>query len=581
MRIVVMSFLLTFISCSNTIQKSTSKIIKDSEIEYLVEDILIETRDGAEISGIMVRNKNDHSPKPVILQFTIYVNDQGRDLEDIKRSVDKGYVGVVAYTRGKRYSNDEIVPYETVGNDCYDVIDWISSQKWSDQRIGMFGGSYDGFAQWAVASKLHPALKTIVPYVAARPGMGLPMENNVFMFANYQWAFYVGNNKFLDTIANNGQRTRELMFKWWESGAAFNKIDSIDQRPNRFFRKNIQHPSYDEYWQRMGPYEDEFAQIDIPVLTFDGYFNPSQNSSLYNLRQHYKYNKKAENYLIIGPYGHFGAQHGGDPEIGGYKVDKDALINTNEITYQWFDHIFKNEARPDILKDAINYQVMGANQWKSAPSLDKMSNAKLKFYLDDKKTENFYSLSSTKPTEENYLNQSIDLADRESWYNNNAYPASIIKDSLRTQTGFRFISEPMQESILVNGSFTGEIVASINKKDLDIGVTLMELMPNGEYFHLSYIIYRASYSKDISNRNLLTPGLRERIPFSNTHLVSKQLSKGSRLVVCLDVNKIPFYELNYGSGKPVAEETIQDAKEPLEVKWFNDSFVEIPIWREK
>ncbi|WP_394776052.1 hypothetical protein [Flavobacterium sp.] len=133
--------------------------------------------------------------------------------------------------------------------------------------------------------------------------------------------------------------------------------------------------------------------------------------------------------------------------------------------------------------------------------------------------------------------------------------------------------------MLINGSFLGEIKASINKKDMDIGVTLYELMPNGEYFHLSYFLGRASYAKDISTRNLLKPNQIESIPFSNTHLVSKQLNKGSRLVVVLNVNKNPFSELNYGTGKVVTEETIQDAKEPLKVKWYNDSFVKIPIWK--
>jgi hypothetical protein len=36
-------------------------------------------------------------------------------------------------------------------------------------------------------------------------------------------------------------------------------------------------------------------------------------------------------------------------------------------------------------------------------------------------------------------------------------------------------------------------------------------------------------------------------------------------------------ELNYGSGKTITTETITDAKEPLVIHWFNDSFVEIPV----
>ena len=120
-----------------------------------------------------------------------------------------------------------------------------------------------------------------------------------------------------------------------------------------------------------------------------------------------------------------------------------------------------------------------------------------------------------------------------------------------------------------------------NKKKTTIVIrkVLIKVMPNGEYFHLSYFLGRASYTKDITKRNLLKPNEIESIPFSNTHLVSKQLSKGSRLLVVINVNKNPFSQLNYGTGKEVSDETIEDTKEPLKVKWYNDSFVKIPIWK--
>ena len=120
-----------------------------------------------------------------------------------------------------------------------------------------------------------------------------------------------------------------------------------------------------------------------------------------------------------------------------------------------------------------------------------------------------------------------------------------------------------------------------NKKKTTIVIrkVLIKVMPNGEYFHLSYFLGRASYTKDITKRNLLKPNEIESIPFLNTHLVSKQLSKGSRLLVVINVNKNPFSQLNYGTGKEVSDETIEDTKEPLKVKWYNDSFVKIPIWK--
>ncbi|WP_163410396.1 CocE/NonD family hydrolase [Flavobacterium ajazii] len=545
---------------------------------YDIQDsVMIKTRDGALISAIVVRKKEVSIPKPVILQYTIYVSDN--DLKSLKKAVDNDYVGVIAYSRGKRFSPNEIFPYENDSNDVYDVIDWISKQSWCNGSVGMYGGSYNGFTQWAACKKMHPALKTIVPYVANRPGMGLPMENNVFINPNYEWSFYVGNNKYLDTVAGNDrQRFRRMQFKWWYSGVAYSKMDSIDNCPNRHFQRWIKHPSFDEYWQKMAPYEKDFAQINIPVLVIDGYYNDSQNSSLYYLRELQKYNPNTNSYLIIGPYGHFGTQRGGSAVLNGYKVDANALINTSEITYQWFNYILKNGSKPEILKDKINYQVMGANEWRCAPSIEKMSNDYLKFYLTNIKSGKFYSLNSKKPAKKNYLPQEVDFGNREI-SNNDYYPDPIIRKEIDTTNGSVFISDPLKEPLLVNGPFLGEIKFSCNKKDLDMGVTLYEVMPDGSYFHLAYFIGRASYAKDITKRILLKPEKTESFYFSNTHLISKQLSKGSRLLITLNVNKNAFSELNYGTGKEVSEETIKDAKESLKIKWYNDSFIEIPVWK--
>ncbi|KFF06736.1 CocE/NonD family hydrolase [Flavobacterium reichenbachii] len=563
-------------------QQTKSARQADLKNAYNIQDsVMIKTRDGALISAIVVRKKGVNVPKPVILQYTIYVRDKKGDLKSLKETADKDYVGVMAYSRGKRFSPNEIFPYENDAADTYDVIDWISKQEWCNGSVGMYGGSYNGFTQWAACKKMHPAIKTIVPYVANRPGMGLPMENNVFINPNYEWSFYIGNNKYLDTVAGNDrQRFRNMMFKWWNSGAAYKKMDSIDGTPNRLFQRWIAHPSFDEYWKKMAPYGKEFAAINIPVLAIDGYYNDSQNSGLYYLRELEKYNPRADYHLIIGPYSHFGAQREGATVLNGYKVDADALINTNKITFEWFDYIFKSGPKPEILKDRVNYQVMGANEWRSAPSLAKINNGFLTLYLTNSKNkgENFYSLTSKKANKLGYLVQEVDFADRQ-LSNNDYYPDPIIKQEIDTSSGFAFISDPLKKPILVNGSFIGEIKASINKKDMDIGVTLYEVTPTGEYFHLSYFIGRASYAKDITTRRLLKPEKIESIPFSNSHLVSRQLNKGSRLLITLNVNKNPFSELNQGSGKIVTEETIKDASVPLKIKWYNDSFVKIPIWK--
>jgi hypothetical protein len=71
----------------------------------------------------------------------------------------------------------------------------------------------------------------------------------------------------------------------------------------------------------------------------------------------------------------------------------------------------------------------------------------------------------------------------------------------------------------------------------------------------------------------------ESILFDKTRMASRRLSKGSRLLVTLNVNKNPYAQINYGTGKDVSDEDINDAKTPLQIKWQNDSFVKIPIWK--
>ncbi|MBD1386821.1 CocE/NonD family hydrolase [Mucilaginibacter rigui] len=543
---------------------------------YIIQDsVFIKTKDGATLSAVVVRNKKLNNRQPAALMFFIYANLK-RSLKEAKYAADHGYVGIVADTRGKRLSPDNIEPYEHEARDVNAVIDWIVQQPWSNGKVGMYGGSYSGYAQWAATKYMNPALKTIVPYVAAIPGQGLPMENNVFLNANYQWAFYITNNKYTDDEVNNDRaRWRRLRNRWYESGAAYRKIDSIDGTPNPWLQRWLKHPSYDTYWQAMVPYKQDFAKINIPVLSITGYYDDGQISAMHYVKEHYRYNPKANHYLIIGPYDHFGAQKGGVPVLREYKVDSVALINTPEITFQWFDYIMKGAAKPAILKDKINFEVMGANQWRHVPSLEKMADKTLTLYLTNKKELANYMLSAVKPVKPATLTQEVDLADRKN-ANNDYYPDPIIRDVNR-ENGLFFITKPFEKAIAVNGFFTGELKAIINKKDMDIGVSLFEVMPDGRYFQLSYFLGRASYAKDMSVRKLLHPGQVETIPFEQTRMISRQLSKGSRLMVVLNIDKNPFAQINYGTGKDVSDETISDAKVPLKIKWLNSSFIKVPV----
>jgi putative CocE/NonD family hydrolase len=552
---------------------------EDDARRYAIDDrVLIRTPDGATLSATLYRKKAAAGRGPACLLYTIYPE---RLHDTAREGAAHGYATVVADARGKRLSPDRIVPYEHEASDVNSVIDWIRRQPWSDGQVGMWGNSYSGFAQWAATKRLSPALKTIAPSAAAIPGLGLPMENNVFLNANYGWAFYVGNNRMLDdAVYYDRRRWSELNQRWYESGRPYREIDKVDGTPNPWLQRWLQHPSFDAFWQAMVPWGRDFAKIRIPVLTITGYYDDAEVSALEYVRQHYQENPSADHYVLVGPYQHFSAQSPRKPAfVYGYEIDPAAQIDTKAVIFGWMDHVMRGAPRPAILADRINFEVMGANAWRHAPSLEKMADEQTTFYLTDQPAGSHHALSREKPAKATFLEQTVDLADRKSSANNYYYPAPMVLDSLELPTGFAFVTEPFAEPVQVNGAFRGELLAAINKKDFDVSVVLYEVMPDGRLFHLSYFVGRASYARDMTQRRLLTPGKVESIPFERTRLVSRQLSRGSRLMVVVNVNKNSFAQVNEGTGKDVSDESRADAGEPLRVRWSTESRVVIPISR--
>jgi uncharacterized protein len=560
---------------SNTSWKLNEELAREDDARrYVVEpDVLIRTRQGATLSAIVVRSRRS-GKQPTALRAVIQTRVSA-SMQQAKFAASRGYVGMEVDTRGKRLSPDEIVLFEKDAEDMWGVIDWISKQHWSDGQVGMYGGSNTGFTQWAAAKTLHPALKTIVPYCPEEPGYGLPMENNVFSTANYDMLLELGNKipeRFQDRA-----RIEPALAQWYESGRPFNEIDQIDGIPNPWLQKFLKHPAFDSYWQGMTAYGKDYRKLDIPILAIDGYYDDGQSNAVRHLKDHYRYRPDAEHYLVIGPYDHFGAQAPWKPrQIRGYTIDPVAQLDTPELTFRWFDYVMKKGPKPPILKGRINYQLMSANEWRSAPSIEAMSNEKLTLYLSPARSGDYFSLSAEQPASHAAVTQRVDFADRTTT-SFGAYPGAVLSAKPDFKEALLFVSEPFDRPAAVSGVFSARIRAIPNKKDMDIAMALYEIMPTGEFFHLSWTVQRASFANDMTRRKLLVPNVRQTIPLDNTHLVSRQLSKGSRLLVALTINRSLDYQINYGTGNDVSAESIADAKEPLVVQWLGESEVIIPI----
>lgn len=561
--------------CASLLSAVFTCALASSEGYSVDKNVVIQTSDGATLCAMVVRPVGAR-PRPTALEFTIYV-DPVRQLPKLEYAADRGYAAVMAYTRGKgtcTARKQEILPYERDGRDANSVIDWIASQSWSDGRVGMMGGSYNGFTQWAAAKFANKHLKTIVPVVPNNPGNGLPLQNNVFLLANYAWIYYVTDNRTLDDATYNDQKWAGVPRNWYRSGRAYRDLDAITGVSNPWLHKWLQHPAYDGYWQEMSPYRDDYARIRIPVLTISGYYGDSTAIGYFNDFQ--QYNRTAQNYLVAGPWDHFGSQGRDKPDsVRGYRIDPVAHIDTWKLTFDWFDFVMDGKPRPALVQDRVNYEVMGENKWRHASSLDAMGTSTSFYLTTTKASSQFYLLSTTPQAHSGALAQQLDLADRKT-ANNDSYPYLVLGKKPDISNGYSFLTPPFSRSEEVSG-LDGVIHLRVNKRDLDVGVALYEMLPDGQLFQLTYYTVRASYAADMSVRQLLTPGKDTAIPLKQDYLFSRLVGRGSRLLLTVNVNKNPFAELNYGTGKDVAMESVRDAGAPLKVDWLTSSYVRLRL----
>jgi uncharacterized protein len=547
---------------------------EDDHQRYAVDnETVVQTPNGTSIPVVVIRPNSLSDPLPTLLEFRI---DDSQSFA--KDCAAHGYVGVVAYARGRQKSAAGFTPFQHDGDDVRAVINWIAKQPWSDGRVGMYGEGYSGFVAWAAAAKKLPAaLKAIATSAASAPGINVPMEGNIRNNSAYAWSLEVSGAGIAESSDDDVARWRALDQKWYRSGRRYRDMGRLYGEHNPIFIRWLNHPSYDGFWREMLPYREQFAKINIPVLTMTGYFAASEPGPLYYFAQHHRYNPHADDTLIIGPYDDAMMERGMSAELHGYQVDAAALVDFRELRYQWFDHVFKGAATPALLADSVNYQLMGSNEWQHAPSLDAVAEKSLRFYLNGVASGTIHRLTQHKKTNDAFVQQTVNFVDR----SDAAWTPSpdFISRSLGPRHGTIFVSEPLTKTTEFNGLFSGRLDFTVNKMDVDLYITLYELLANGDYVRLFSPTYefRASYAADRTHRHILKAGERQELAFKSERMTSRQLKAGSRLVMVLGINKRPDREINYGTGGDVSEESIADGKSPLKIRWYSDSYIDIPV----
>src|SRR4029077_3455039 len=161
---------------------------------------------------------------------------------------------------------------------------------------------------------------------------------------------------------------------------------------------------------------------------------------------------------------------GASADLHGYQVDPAALLDLRELRYQWFDHVFKGSATPAPLSAPLNYEVMGANEWSHAASLEGAANASLRYYLDAAGSGGNHRLSLRKKSGDAAVPQTVNFMDRKdaAW----TPGTDFISRSLAPRHGTIFVSEPLSKATSFNGLFSGRLDFAVNKMDLDLNISL-------------------------------------------------------------------------------------------------------------
>ena len=134
-------------------------------IAIIERKVMVPMRDGKRMQADIYRPKDESKKYPIIFvrtpyNFNYWDIDLGapRDMKSVLDAVKRGYAYVEMNERGRYFSEGD---YDILGpplTDSDDELDWMSSQPWSNGKVGLIGCSSTAEWQLAVASRGNKAL---------------------------------------------------------------------------------------------------------------------------------------------------------------------------------------------------------------------------------------------------------------------------------------------------------------------------------------------------------------------------------------------------------------------------------------
>jgi putative CocE/NonD family hydrolase len=609
--------------------------------DYVRTDVMIPMRDGVRLHTVILvpRSATKAKPAPILLTRTPYnateltSHASSSHLGPILTGYDNatevivegGYIRVVQDVRGKYESEGDYVMNRPLhgpqnptpvdhATDTYDTIDWIvKNVAESNGKVGILGISYDGFLPLMALVNPHPALKVAVPMNPMVDGwMGDDwFHNGAFRQQNMPYIY-------------DQEATRKSEAKWWtshfddydmfmEAGSAgeLGRRRGLDQVG--FWRKILEHPSYDSFWRDQAVDKILAAQpLNVPVMLVDSLWD---QEDIYGAIAVYKAIKPKDVnndkvFLVLGPW-HHGQEIGDGSTLGALKFDSDTgLYFRREILGPFLDHYLKDDAPRSDVAPVTAFET-GRNRWQrfsawppvNIPGCNNCAVRQTPLYLAAGLKLTFTAPKAGDAAFDEYVSDPAKPVPfrkrptRPVGYDPEkglTWPLWLVDDQ-REASGrpdvVAFTSDVLTGAVKISGQPVANLVASTSGTDSDWVVKLIDVYPDevagqpqmgGYQLMVSADIFRGRYRESLETPRPITPDkpllYRYELPTANHVFLP-----GHRIMVQIQSSWFPLYDRNPQTFVPSifwakpgdyrkAVQRIFHAHTPGE-----ESFIELPV----
>lgn len=537
-------------------------------------------RDGVKIS-IDIYTKNWSERLPVILEITPYgkrTKMAANFHTEATFWVDNGFVFAIAESRGTGDSEGEFEILANEADDGCDIISWINKQSWSNGKVGMRGYSYSGTNQWLIAAKNPPGLSCITPSAT----LGNPIEHFPYFGAFSLSGSLNWISKRLKTKLQSIDWSNQNPSEWLNIKPLKNLDIFVTGKVLPLYRKILDHPILDNYWKKLVLEPGNYTHINIPSLAFTGWYDFALSGTIMRFKEAVRHTKrKNDHFIIIGPYNHYHASHGGYHAITGLPIEKvgEVLLNKNSLlpalnlTREFFNWCLKDAKRPSWNQTKI--YITGSNKWYDRSDL-----------INNNYRENFFYLNKGGHLTTECPNASIDYLQydpskpvRSDLIQKLEYPVSL-NLYLNSSDFLVFTSDKLKEPLTIFDEVKLELIFSSNVKDVDYIVFLMDVNKNGTSVKVGSMEsnqlrarYRYGFDKEVlleENKIYnLTINMRQ---FGHTFLA------GHRLRLAITNSFYPLVSANSNTGNKISTDTEKPVKSRQTIyygKWINESISRI------